>query len=92
MGTIGFRFYVAAFVQYLRSEHSAGDPDAINCFASLLDQRASNRSCVVPVARLLADACSYVLANYDKFGADLAIYGDLRPKYETLRAMFQKLA
>ena len=92
MGAAGFRYYVAAFVQYLRSEHSAGDPDAINCFASLLEQRAHNRACVVPVAKLLADACRDVLDNYDKFDADLAIYGDLRPRYEALRAAFQKLA
>src|SRR5687767_6247100 len=61
MGAPAFRYYVSAFIRYIRSEHSRCDPDAINCFASLLAQRAEQTVDVAPIAGELADACRYVI-------------------------------
>ena len=36
MGPIGFRFYVPALVNYIRSNAATGDADIINCFADCL--------------------------------------------------------
>jgi len=88
MGAAAFRYYVPAFIRYIRSEHSRCDPDAINCFVGLIERRAEQAKDVAPIAEVLADACRYVLDHYDKFEADPSIYDDLRPRYESL---FSKL-
>ena len=84
MGAPAFRFYVPAFIRYIQSEDSRSDPDAINCFASLLEQRAEEVEDVAPIAGALADACRYILQHYEKFEAEPSIYGDLRPRYASL--------
>src|SRR5687768_7119908 len=81
MGPVAFRYYISAFIRYIQSEHSAGDADAVSCFASILEQRIEKTRDVSPVAGALADACRYVMKHYDRFDVDQSIYGDLRPRY-----------
>lgn len=79
MGPVAFRFYVVAYVNYLRSDASSGDSDAVNCFLGLVRYRWEHeRSEVDPVRALLADACRFILAHYDRYQIDEGIYGDLR--------------
>jgi hypothetical protein len=91
MGAPAFRYYVPAFIRYIRSEHSRCDPDAVNCFAGLLEQRAELADDVAAIADQLADVCRYVLDHYDKFEADPSIYGDLRPRYELLLSRLHEI-
>ncbi|MFN0058441.1 MAG: hypothetical protein ACKVX7_08285 [Planctomycetota bacterium] len=91
MGAPAFRYYVPAFIRYIRSEHSRRDPVAINCFAGLLEQRTEQTIDVARIANELADACRYVLDHYDKFEADPSIYGDLRSRYESLVSRLREI-
>lgn len=91
MGAPAFRYYVLAFIRYIRSVHSRDDPDAINCFAGLLEQRSEHAADVAPIAGELTDACHYILKHYDKFDADPIIYGDLRIVYEALMFKLHKI-
>lgn len=92
MGPVAFRFYIPVFVSYLRSAASAGDSYAVNAFASLVRNRwESEPEELKPVRELLADACRAVLAEYDRFKVDEAIYCGhcglgLRSDYESLLA------
>lgn len=92
MGPVAFRFYVPAYVNYLRSAASSGDPDAVNCFVSLVRHRWEYEPAELePVRGLLAEACRTVLAEWDRFGVDEAIYcgwsvRGLRGDYEALLA------
>lgn len=92
MGPVAFRFYVPAFVTYLRSAASSGDSYAVNAFASLVRNRwESEPEELKPVRELLADTCRTVLAEFDRFSVDEAIYCGrsglgLRRDYETLVA------
>jgi hypothetical protein len=92
MGPVAFRFYVPAFVTYLRSAASSGGSYAVNSFASLVRNRwESEPRELEPVRDLLADACRTVLAEWDRFGVDEAVYcgwseGGLRGDYEALLA------
>jgi hypothetical protein len=92
MGPVAFRFYVPAYVNYLRSAASSGDPDAVNCFVSLARHRWEfEPEELKPVRELLVGACRTVLAEWDRFGVDETIYcgwGErgLRGDYETLIA------
>jgi hypothetical protein len=89
MGVTAFRFYVRAAIRYTRSPESQGDSDAINCFVGLLDFRLEKEHKELrPVAQALADACRYIVAHYDRFDVDDEIYGDLRPRYESLFQQF----
>ncbi len=91
MGAAAFRFYVMAFISYLKSEHAKDDPDAINGFAFNLEWWAKKPREVSPIAAELAEACRYVVEHYKKFGAKPEIYGDLRPQYEVLAVKFDAL-
>lgn len=92
MGPVAFRFYVPAYAKYLRSAASSGDADAVNCFVSLIRHRWEYEPAELePVRGLLADACRNVLAEWDRFGVDEAIYcgwseRGLRGDYEALLA------
>ena len=90
MGPVAFRFYVPAYVNYLRSAASSGDPDAVNCFVSLVRHRWEfEPDELKPVRELLVSACRTVLAEWDRFGVDENIYCGwskmgLRGDYEAL--------
>lgn len=74
MGPVAFRFYVPAYVNYLRSEASSGDPDAVNCFVSLVRHRWEfEPDELKPGRELLLDACRSVLAEWDRFGVNESI-------------------
>lgn len=92
MGPVAFRFYVLAFVNYLRSAASSGDSYAVNAFESLVRNRwESEPGELEPIRELLADACRAVLTQFERFEVDEAIYCGhsglgLRSDYETLLA------
>jgi hypothetical protein len=92
MGPVAFRFYIPAYVNYLRSAASSGDSYAVVAFASLVRNRwESEPEELKPERELLADACRTVLAEWDRFGVDEAIYcgwseRGLRGDYEALLA------
>lgn len=89
MGPVGFEFYVRACISYIESDSAVGDSDAINGFASLLDEWARNDSGITEtVASILASACWYIIDQYKKFDVDLDIYGDLKSRYVDLLQRF----
>lgn len=91
MGPVAFRFYVHAAINYIQSPAAVGDPDIINCFAGLLDFRLKYEAQeLIPIAAPLASVCEYILEHYDRFDLTAEIYGDLRPRYQTLRQAFLK--
>jgi hypothetical protein len=92
MGAAAFRFYVMAFISYLKSEHAKDDPDAINGFAFNLEWWAKKPRDVSPIAAELAEACLYVVEHYEKFSATPEIYSDLRSRYQKLAAKFNRLS
>lgn len=92
MGPVAFRFYIPAFVNYLRSTASSGDSYAVNAFVSLVRNRWEHEPDELkPVRETLVDACRAILAEWDRFGVDETIYcgwGEmgLRGDYEALIA------
>ncbi len=92
MGAPAFRFYVAAAINYIRSEAVADDPSIISCFAAVLESRFEYEAGeVVAVAPLLASACRHIVDDYERFDVTPAIYGDLRPRYESLEQALLRL-
>ena len=89
MGAPAFRFYVSAAISYIQSEAATGDPDIINCFAGLLEHRLEfEAEELVAVAPLLASVCCYIVEHYDRFALTPDIYGDLRPRLQSLEQTF----
>lgn len=89
MGPSAFRFYVQAAITYIQSEVSTGDSAIISCFASLLEHRLEFEAEELrPVAELLAAICGYVVEHYDRFDLTPEIFGDLRPRFQTLQQTF----
>ena len=89
MGPSAFRFYVQAAISYIRSEASTGDSAIASCFASLLEHRLEYEAEELrPVAEHLAGICGYIVEHYDRFDLTPEIFGDLRPRFQTLRQAF----
>jgi hypothetical protein len=84
MGGRAFPFYLQAAVNYLKSEHAAGDADMINGLRSVLKIRMDDKefSLAIDIAK---DVVDYVIANYDKFEVDHTIYGDLQASYKQIK-------
>jgi hypothetical protein len=89
MGPIAFRFYVQAAISYIQSEAATDDSDIINCFAGILDHRLEfEAEELIPVAPQLASVCRYIVEHYDRFALTPDIYGDLRPRFQSLEQTF----
>src|SRR3990172_6119818 len=92
MGPVAFRYYVQAFIRYLRSDASSNESDAVNGFAGTLEFRLEYEPKeLVPVASELAAACDYILQHWDRFDIT-PIYGDLRGRFSALQEAFTRLA
>ncbi len=88
-GPIAFRFYVPALIHYIQSEAASGDSDVINCFAGLLEFRLEHEAAeLLPIAQQLASVCGYIIQEYTRFGLSPEIYGDLRPRFQSLQQAF----
>jgi hypothetical protein len=93
MGPVAFRFYVPAFISYIRSNHSTGDSDAVSCFQGLIQFWVDHYGPeVTPVAGMLASACQYILDSYQKFEIPTEIYGDLRERIVSLLSQLRPSA
>jgi hypothetical protein len=85
MGPKAFCFYVPAAVNYIRSNASSGDSDAISCFLAVLEfRRAYERDEVTARLPDLRTGVRYILENWARFDIDPDIYGDLWEKYVNL--------
>ena len=84
MGAAGFRFYIRAFGNYLKSEASAGDSDAVSCFTWVIEWRLENPRSIAPVARELREVCAHVVEYWERYEVDEALLGDLRDRYRNL--------
>jgi hypothetical protein len=91
MGPIAFRFYVPALIHYIQSEAAASDSDIINCFAGLLEFRLEHEAAeLFPIAEQLAAVCDYIIQHYGRFDLSPEIYGDLRPRFQSLQRAFSE--
>lgn len=93
MEPVGFRFYVRAAIAVCLSDDATGECDFISSMAgtiSLWDQQHPGE--LAPCARLLADFCSAVVTQFERYDADPGIYTGLREKYEHLGHHFTRLS
>jgi len=89
MGPIAFRFYVPALIHYIQSAAATGDSDIINCFAGLIEFRLEHEAAeLFPIAEQLASACEYIIQHYSRFDLNPEIYGDLKPRLQSLHRAF----
>ena len=85
MGPKAFCFYVTAAIDYIESEHAAGDSDIVSCFRGILEFRMNHdRDEIAAVVPELRRAANYILNNWKKFKVDPELDGDLRSKYQEL--------
>ena len=93
MEPVGFRFYIRAAICYCLSDRATGDPDLINGLAGTLSLwHEQHPGELVRCARLLADFCSAVVQQFDRYDADPDIYVGLRERYQQLADIFTHLS
>ena len=80
-----FCFYLPIALRYLESEDARRDADIINCLASDIGFHFECGHDIAAAFPCIRSICDYVLSHYMKFDVNVAIYGDLRSKYEQLR-------
>lgn len=84
MGPRAFAYYLQAAIQYLRSEHSAGDVEFVAALLDVVRFRRDEEEFGLasgPVTELV----SYVTRNIDKFAVDGDDGDDLLADYRQLR-------
>jgi hypothetical protein len=87
MGPIAFRFYVSAAINYLLSDEADNDAYAASSFCSLIGFRLDHKPAdVVPVGPVIREGIIGVLKNFDRYGPDIAIFGDVAGRYRALLA------
>ena len=90
MGPRAFHFYLQAAINYLRSEHSAGDDHMISCLYEIVVFRSQQEEFLLAIDRI-NEMIDYVIDNYDKFDVDKDIYGDLIGKYKQLQSKLKDI-
>jgi hypothetical protein len=85
MGPIAFRFYVSAAINYLLSDEAENDAYAASSFCSLIGFRLDHTPAdVVPVGPVIREGIIGVLKDFDRYGPDIAIFGDVAGRYRAL--------
>ncbi|MFO0908717.1 MAG: hypothetical protein U0794_10215 [Isosphaeraceae bacterium] len=90
MGPIALRFYVPAAIRYLLSDEADHDAGAVAAFCGILEFRLEHEPAALqPIAPLLRGAIDQVLNRLERYGADLAMYGDLAGRYRDVLERLQ---
>jgi hypothetical protein len=85
MGPKAFAFYVPAAIRYLLSADSSGDSDAANTFCGVIESRLDHEpDAISPVGPLIREGIVGMLGDFDRYGCDEALYGDLAARYSDL--------
>jgi hypothetical protein len=84
-GSIAFRFYVSAAINYLLSDEADNDAYAASSFCSLIGFRLDHKPPdVVPGGPVIREGIIGVLKEFDRYAPDIAIFGDVAGRYRTL--------
>ena len=77
-----FKYYVRAYIHYMRSEKSKGDSDAANCFLGLVETRLRDHPEWLEANWNQIDPILHRIANQqeDFYAASPSIYGDFAKK------------
>jgi hypothetical protein len=85
MGPRGFCFYVRAAVEYLLSDDSLDDSDAVSSFCSLIEFKLKYDSDETASARpIIRNAIDFILGDFSRYGCNPGIYGDVAARYRHL--------
>ncbi len=79
-------YYLFGAYRYLQSEHSIDEPDIYAALPDLLETKLlEDPESFIIVADYLISFCIWAVENYNKFDADVDIYGDVKEKYLALQ-------
>ena len=93
MGTAAFRYYFPAYLAYFRSGRSVGDSDTLNAIVSVLENRLQDEpETICAIAPTVLETLRLCEQDFDKFGADPGIYGDLPERIRRLEDAVRALA
>ncbi len=93
MEPVGFRFYIRAAIRVALSERASGQSDFISGLAGTISLwHEQHPGELTPSAPLIADFCSAVAEQFDRFDADPEIYTGLREQYQQLANLFSRLS
>lgn len=85
MGPKAFCFYIPAAIGYLLSRDADGDSCAANSFCALIEYRLEcDPGVVAVVGPAIRTAIIGILENFERFGCERAIYGDVASRYAAL--------
>jgi hypothetical protein len=86
MGPRAFHYYIQSAINYVKSEHAAGDDQFIDCLHMIVRFRSEDEGLQSLATDAVLDLIDYVIDNYDKFDVDAGVFGDVREKFRTLKS------
>jgi len=85
MGPTAFRFYVPAAINYLLSEEADYAADAASSFCGLIEFRLDYEPAeIASVGSIIREGILGILKDFDRYGCDSEIYGDVAERYRVL--------
>ena len=90
MGPRAFHYYLPAVINYLKSEHAAGDDHLIHCLHEIIRFRSEQEGLSSLATDPVLELVDYVIDSYAKFDVDAVAYGDVLGKYEKLKTELER--
>jgi hypothetical protein len=85
MGPKAFRFYLPAAINFLLGTESAGGSDAASSFCGVLEYRLDcDPAEIDAVGRVIREGILGILENFERFGCNREIYGDVAARFRAL--------
>jgi hypothetical protein len=85
MGPRAFHYYLQAAINYVKSEHAAGDDQIIDCLHMILRFRSEVEGLRSLATDAVLDLIDHVIGHYGKFNVDPGVFGDVLEKYKKLK-------
>ena len=83
-----FRFYMLAYISYIKSEKAKNDSDGASAFLRLVEYMLKeDPKYLEPIIEEVYSVCMNVSENQKYYDADLSIYGNFKDIFDNIRAL-----
>lgn len=90
MGPVAFAYYLIPAMNYLKSEDSSGNADAVSCFCRLIEFKLEwEKTTLLPVISEICQTIAIVTSEFNRFECVHEIYGDVKQKLLQLKAKLE---
>lgn len=89
MGPVAFAYYLIPAMNYLKSDESSDNADAVSCFSRLIEFKLEwEKTTLLPVMSEICQTIEIITGDFERFCCDEFIYGDVKNKLLQIKVVF----